>query len=34
MRILVTNDDGISAEGLKALADVLLEKHETFFNHS
>ena len=30
MRILVTNDDGISAEGLKALADVLSEKHEIF----
>ena len=30
MRILVTNDDGISAEGLKALADLLSEDNEIF----
>lgn len=28
MRILVTNDDGISSEGIKALAETLAEKHE------
>ena len=28
MKILVTNDDGISSEGIKTLATVLAEKHE------
>lgn len=30
MRILVSNDDGIDAPGLKALAEVLAEQHEVY----
>lgn len=30
MRILITNDDGIEAVGIRSLADVLGEKHEVY----
>ncbi|WP_032121420.1 5'/3'-nucleotidase SurE [Clostridium amazonitimonense] len=30
MRILITNDDGIDAEGIYAIAEILAKKHEVF----
>ena len=33
MKILLTNDDGIHAEGLLALVKYLEKKHEVYFAH-